>query len=276
MRVSGRVKAKPCASMKARVSGLLSARSMKTGLVTSGERSPEQGARSYGVLGNEWPELRRDAAFAAEQESDEPVSAQRNQGGGRHAPAQSRQQAVALAAKRGRVVGADRGPHGIRDRLHIDIIARRIRGRVSLRPAARASRAKPQVSTNPRLAIDLAACRRGVQDRDKSGTAQIVDCVAQELRGEPAPPPGGRHQHHADPAEAAIGQGCGGGDDVARYPSEPPVRGPNRGTCASRARSDSNRLRRPAPVRRRVRRDAVVPARAAFRASCQNAPSRES
>ena len=78
---------------------------------------------------------------------------------------------------------------------------------------ARQPRETPRIDKS-KLAIDLAACRRGIQHRDNSGTAQIVNCVAQELRGEPPPPPGGRHQHHADPTEAAIGQGSGGGDDA--------------------------------------------------------------
>ena len=170
-------------------------------------------------------------------------------------PRKPRKHGAALGAESRGIVGAQRRPIGVADRPDGD--ARRppecARPRVAARGGAAGESPRSLRSRAGDRRRGRRAWRRGWGRRPARG--EVVDRPAHQPRRQAAAAVFARHQHHADPGEAAaIGQRrrrwrrCGRSRCARRR------RGRARGRCANRRRAGSSALRararrrRPAPT----------------------------
>ena len=136
------------------------------------------------VLGDQRPEMRGGAAVAAEQQPGDAPVALGEQIGRRQAPAHAREDCAAVRAEHVRVVGAERRPDGVGDRLHRDPPSGCSAGAAV---AAVAGGVKLQASLKSQRRVDRASGRRRVEHRHQSGRRDVGDAAVQQPRREPAP-----------------------------------------------------------------------------------------
>ncbi len=166
-------------------------------------------ARDRVVFRDQRPHLSGDAAVAAEREPHDTAAMQRDEFGRRQPTAQAREQEATIGTEGRGVIGADGGPISIGDRANGDT-GRRGRRRDCVRALRAAQALKAPRILEAERAVDGAAIGRGVEHRHELGGGEISHGHAQQPRRQSLPAIFARHQHHADPGEAATERKRGG------------------------------------------------------------------